>query len=247
MIEVELLIPKDLIRLLPAQLRSDSLYRNGHFVVYRRLTARASVKDVIEALGIPHCEVGTIGDQNEDPIVLNTLVQNGDQLTLDPTGPSNLTTPTFLCDQHLGRLARLLRIMGFDTTWDKHWLEPEIARRAINENRTVLSRSRSLLKRKTMNQAQLIRSDDPDQQAQEVLRRWQLARQIRFLGRCSLCNGQLSEVPKATVADRIPPKTAKWLDTYYVCRECDQLYWEGTHVLTLRRRIANITAQITHP
>ena len=127
--------------------------------------------------------------------------------------------------------------------WDRSWSEPAMARRGINENRTVLSRSRSLLKRSSMDNAMLVRSDVPDAQAQEVMHRFLLADQVHLFGRCSKCNGHLREVPKDDVAPRIPPRTAKWLDTYYLCHQCDQLFWEGTHVTALRRRVEKILAR----
>ena len=137
--------------------------------------------------------------------------------------------------------------MGFDTAWDQSWSEPGMARRGINENRTVLTRSRSLLKRASMDKAMLIGSDVPDEQACEVLQRFLLTDQVQLFGRCSKCNGLLREVAKADVTARIPPKTAKWLDTYYLCRDCDQLFWEGTHVTVLRRRVEKILARCAAP
>ena len=207
-----------------------------------------SIKDAVEAMGIPHCEIGAIRrisgpvDQGV-PCHLEDLVHDQDILEIEPRPPQSLASQRFLCDQHLGKLARLLRILGFDTLWSDSWTESEIARRGINEHRVVLSGSRSLLKRKEMDLAQLIVSDDPDGQVIEVLRRWLLAGKVRMFGRCSLCNGTLRPVEKAEVAARIPPKTARWLDEYYLCCECDHLFWEGTHVLALTSRLEGILAK----
>ena len=219
-------------------------FQNHLGQVVRRLAEPTSVKDLIESLGVPHCEVGPVLSRVAGgEILLNSLTVDGDVLEVHPAPPRRLANPRFLCDGHLGKLARLLRIMGFDTAWDDSWSEARLARRGLNENRTVLSGSLSLLKRAAMDNAMLIRSDNPDDQTDEVLRRFLLADQIRMFGRCSKCNGLLREVPKTEVSARIPPKTAKWLDTYYLCRECDQLFWEGTHVTVLRRRIEKILAR----
>jgi uncharacterized protein with PIN domain len=209
--------------------------------VVRRLSEPTSVKDLIESAGVPHCEVGPVFSRvSKGEVLLNSRTIDGDVLEVHPAPRCHLADPRFLCDGHLGKLALLLRIMGFDTAWDDSWSEPTMARRGLNENRTVLSRSLSLLKRAAMENAMLIRSDHPDDQAGEVLQRFLLADRIRMFGRCSKCNGLLREIPKADVAARIPPKTAKWLDTYYLCRECNQLFWEGTHVTALRRRVEKI-------
>ncbi|MCK9994740.1 MAG: hypothetical protein KAH56_00500 [Candidatus Krumholzibacteria bacterium] len=210
----------------------------------RSLAGPSSLKDLIESLRVPHCEVGSVYSLvSKRELPLDSLTVPGDVLEVRGPRPCRLTSPSFLCDGHLGKLALLMRVMGFDTAWDNSWSEPRMARRGVNENRVVLTRSLSLLKRSTMDNAMLIRSDDPDEQAREVVCRFLLADQVRMFGRCSKCNGLPREVAKADVASRIPPKTAKWLDTYYLCRDCDQLFWEGTHVTALRRRVEKILAR----
>jgi len=146
----------------------------------------------------------------------------------------------FVCDSHLGRLARLLRLMGYDTLWQLDWTEPAIVRRVVNERRVALSCSRSLLTRRELRGALLINSDQPDVQAAQVVRAFDLAPQIVLWGRCTRCNGLIRPVAKSLVADRIPPKTARWLDEYHLCADCDQLYWQGTHTAALTQRIARI-------
>ncbi len=165
-------------------------------------------------------------------IVEHTLPQNGDH--------AGGGLPDFLCDSHLGRLARWLRLMGCDTLWQLDWNEPAIVRRAVHDQRLVLSRSRSLLTRRELRGALLIASDDPEVQAAQVVRVFDLAPRIVLWGRCTRCNGQIRPVAKALVADRIPPRTARWLDEYHLCVDCDQLYWQGTHAAALAQRIAHI-------
>jgi uncharacterized protein with PIN domain len=138
-------------------------------------------------------------------------------------------------------------MLGLDTTWQESWLEPEIARRAVNEGRVVLSRSRALLKRKALRLALLVRSDRPDRQTVEVLRRFRLAGQVQFFGRCTRCNGLVDPVAKEKVRDSIPPRTALWLDEYYRCRHCGHLYWAGTHVTGIRRRLEAAIRQAESP
>ncbi len=235
-------------RLIPASALVFRRQPGQPALVVRSLAEPTSVKDLIESLAVPHCEVGTVFSLiSRKELPLDSLTVPGDVLEVRGVRPRRLPSPSFLCDGHLGKLALLLRVMGFDTAWDNSWSEPGMARRGINENRTVLTRSRSLLKRASMDNAMLIRSDVPDEQACEVVRRFLLADQVRMFGRCSKCNGLLREAAKADVAARIPPKTAKWLDTYYLCRDCDQLFWEGTHVTALRRRIEKILTLCAAP
>lgn len=236
-----LIFHPDLGGLIPASTSVFPPKNNEPTVVLRHLKEPTSLKDLIESVGIPHCEIGSARSLiSARELSLKARTRDGDVLEVRPAAPRLLPAPRFLCDGHLGKLAFLLRIMGFDTTWDQSWSEPGMARRGINEKFTVLTRSRSLLKRTDLTDAMLIRSDIPEDQAAEVVQRFLLAGRVRLFGRCSKCNGLLAQVPKAKVASRIPPKTAKWLDTYYLCVECDQLFWKGTHVTALREKVARI-------
>ncbi|RKZ15786.1 hypothetical protein DRQ50_07030 [bacterium] len=206
--------------------------------IHRTLPEPTSLKDACAAAGIPSCEIGQIDGAGD----LDVLLTGGEIVALAAVRRVDAGDGRFLCDGHLGKLARLLRTLGVDTTWNDAWTEPEIARRSLNEGRIVLSGNRALLKRAALTRAMLIADDDPDLQTAAVVRRFDLFDHLEPFGRCPLCNGEVEMVAKSDVAERIPPRTAAWRDTYYVCAGCDQLYWEGTHVLALRSRIDRILA-----
>lgn len=241
MLTIEINLVGDLAQLPPGhwEVGPGSTWPKNHHV--RRLAAPTTVKDLLEALGVPHCEIGAVTNGRR-LLELDHLLTCDQVLTVSPTEPAPLAHPRFICDQHLGSLARLLRMLGFDTAWDGQWREPALARRAANEQRVVLSRSRSLLKRREIPRALLIRSQRGDSQATEVVRRFRLAGQVRLFGRCTRCNGAVDAVAKDQVLARIPPRTRLWLDEYHLCRQCGQLYWEGTHVEKVRTRLAAILA-----
>ena len=226
----------------------------GQTVWARELREPASVKDALEALGIPHTEVDLLL-VDDRPVPFAYQVQDGDHIHVHPVPAADsagldwsddrlqlrpLHRNRFACDQHLGKLARLLRILGFDTAYDNHWREQDLARLARLENRAVLTCHRALLKRKSISSGYLVRSRRPDDQVAEVVRRFGLTSHISFNGRCCLCNGILAPVAKAQVWQRIPIRTRQWRDTYFLCRQCDHLYWDGSHVAALRSRIAAI-------
>jgi len=246
MLTMTIMIEDHIAGLLPRKIRSSCTIGTGYLVVRKELPKPSSLLDVLGSMGIPPCEIGRIAmahDQREvDPA---SPAEPDMELVIEAAVPRLLDDPRFICDGHLGKLAVMLRVMGFDTAWDDGWNEAGLARRGVNEKRVVLSRSRSLLKRRTMTRAQLIRSDRPDTQAAEVLHRFMLADRVRMFGRCSRCNGMLKMVPKADVAPRIPPLTARWLNDYYICLDCDHLFWEGTHVTALRRRVSAILQAAT--
>ena len=223
------------------------------------LSPPATAKDTLEALGIPHTEVDLllIGGR---PIGFGHRLADGDRVEAHPVPPAAaaagplhaegrlqprpLTWGRFVCDRHLGRLARMLRTLGFDTLYRNDWTEPQIVAIARRDDRAVLTGSRALLKRRTVGRGRLIRSDLVDEQAREVLLRFGLAGRVRPFARCNLCNGELRPVPKQEVLARIPPRTRAWLDAYLLCGVCGQLYWAGTHVERLRARIEAIVAPL---
>jgi len=213
----------------------------GRHEIERRLPAPTSVKDALEALGIPHVEIGAV-TLSDTAAELADLVGDGDLLAAWPAAARELRDPRFVCDLHLGKLARLLRFCGFDTLWDRGWREPTLARIAAREGRALLSRHRALLKRSQVTCGMLVRSNDADGQLGEVLRRFRLAARITSPGRCAACNGALGATARADVPVPIPPRTAAWLDDYWLCTGCGKLFWEGTHVEGLRARVARAVA-----
>lgn len=208
----------------------------GRTTLVRRLPAITNARDALEAAGVPHVELGRVSI-NGRPAALSDLVGDGDELAAEPAPPRPLAHPRFLCDHHLGKLVRLLRFCGFDTLHDATMREPQLALLAARTGRAVLSRHRALLKRNQVTVGLLVRSDRADEQLVEVLRRFVLADAVGGVGRCTRCNGTLAALKQADVTAPIPPRTAAWLDDYWQCRDCGQLFWEGTHVERLRRRV----------
>lgn len=233
MIGITIGLDPDLAAILPGRTGRDAV------AVVRRLPAPTSVKDALEALGLPHVEIGRVTLDGR-PARLDDLVRDGASLRAAAVRPHALDDPRFLCDHHLGKLTRLLRVMGFDTAYEASGQEPLVARRAVRESRVLLSRGRAVLKRREIARGMLVLPDRADDQAAAVVHRFRLADRIAPWSRCALCNGHVVPVAKRDVADRIPPRTARWLDDYHRCENCGQLYWEGTHVERLRARIERI-------
>ncbi|MEZ4386442.1 MAG: Mut7-C RNAse domain-containing protein [Candidatus Krumholzibacteriia bacterium] len=213
----------------------------GRGDLVRRLPAPTSLKDAVEALGIPHVELGRAA---VDGVAadLAQLIRDGACVEVWPAVPRPLADPRFLCDLHLGKLARLLRFAGFDTVWDRTLGEPQLAALAARDGRAVLSRHRALLKRSQVACGLLVRSGRADEQLAEVLRRFELVDKLASPARCTACNGRLAATAKADVPVAIPPRTAAWLDHYWLCGDCGHLFWEGTHAERLRRRLAAAAA-----
>jgi uncharacterized protein with PIN domain len=210
-----------------------------------------SVKDAIEALGVPHVEVDLIL-VNGISVGFDHRLGNGDRVSVYPVFESldispavrlraaPLRRPAFVVDVHLRRLARFLRLLGFDTLHSNDFEDAELVEISVREGRILLTRDRQLLKHGRVTHGYWVRSTDPVEQAREVVRRFDLADGVRPFSRCPACNGRLEPVDKEAVADEIPPKTARWLDEYVRCDGCGKLYWRGTHFERLERLVDRI-------
>ena len=210
-----------------------------------------TVKDAIEALGVPHTEVDVVL-VNGCSVGFAHHLQHGDRVAVYPVFESLDITPlvrlrqrplrrtAFLTDVHLGKLTRLLRMLGMDTTQSEAVEDTQIVATAVEEARIILTRDRQLLKHNAVTHGYWVRSTQALEQAREVVRRFDLCSQVQPFRRCLSCNGLLTAVDKQDVLPRIPPKTALWQDDYYVCTDCAKLYWRGTHYPRLQEMVERI-------
>ena len=145
-----------------------------------------------------------------------------------------------MVDVNLGRLARLLRLLGFDVLYSNAYADDEIVAISEAQGRIVLTRDRRLLHAKAVTHGTWVRSVWPRRQVDEVVRRFDLAGQIRPFSRCADCNGLIEPVAKEQVEARLEPKTKKYFDRFYRCRACGKVYWEGSHVDRMRDRFKGV-------
>ena len=195
-----------------------------------------SAKDAVESVGIPHPEIGRVVVDGM-PVPLDHILHGGERVEVHPARPADRidgeappAPDRFVCDVHLGRLARRLRLLGFDTWYRRAADDVELADVATAEDRTMLTRDRGLLMRRVVVHGYCPRSDDPDEQAVEVLRRFALSDRVRPLSRCPRCNGDVLPVEKAAVADRLPLRTRVEHSDFSRCVGCGQIYWPGSHI-----------------
>ncbi len=216
----------------------------------REFGTGASVKDVIEALGVPHTEVDVIL-VNGAPVDFAYRLEDGDRIsvyppssTLDvPAGarlqPPFPTEPRFVLDAHLGRLGRYLRLLGFDSLHRNDYTDATLAAIA-GEGRILLTRDVDLLKRRAVIYGYYVRATDPRRQVLEVAGRFRLANQLHPFVRCMACNGMLEEVAAAEVAAEVPEGTRRHADDFRRCTGCGQVFWRGAHY----PRLAQIVEEV---
>lgn len=216
---------------------------------------RASVKDAIEALGVPHTEVGAIEADGLE-VGFGHLLACGaridvrpvpapfDVLRPSPLRPEPLPRVAFLVDANVGRLAGLLRALGFDTAHDPSLDDAALAELAARDRRILLSRDRFLLKRGIVVYGRLIRSQDPDSQLLEVVRFFGLNPPFATFTRCLRCNDPLLAVPKAEIMDRLQPLTRRYYFDFRRCPRCDRVYWAGSHHERMRERVERLCREL---
>lgn len=203
-----------------------------------------SVKHLIEALGVPHTEVGKIL-VNEKPTGFDYLVKDGDHVQVTAANAENGSQPPklhFVLDNHLGRLASHLRMLGFDVLYRNDYQDETLAQIADEQNRILLTRDRRLLMRRAVRYGYCLRSLNTDQQLIEVMDRFDLYGKITPFQRCLRCNTPLKPVAKQEIEDRLEPKTRLYFDEFHICPACQQIYWKGSHydrMQTLIQRVIN--------
>ncbi|WP_188866417.1 Mut7-C RNAse domain-containing protein [Pseudomonas asuensis] len=213
-------------------------------------TPNATVKHMIEALGAPHTEIEFIL-VNGKSVGFEYLIQPDDRIAVyppfyrlkpDDAVPlrASLTAFRFIADAHMGALARLLRLAGFDTLYYPAIHDDEIANYCAHEPYIVLTRDRELLKRSQIIYGCYIRPNKPDLQLREVFERYSLAEHVAPFSRCLVCNGTLHSVDKNIVLDRLPPLVRERHSYFLKCSGCDRVYWEGTHWDNLRAQLNSL-------
>lgn len=216
--------------------------------VEREFLGSPGVKDLIEACGVPHTEIDLVL-VNGESVDFSHRITDGDRISVYPVfeafdvsgvtevRASPLRATRFVLDVHLGKLARYLRLLGFDVAYSPEADDADLVEDSLDENRILLTRDRELLKHGRLTHGSLIRATDPAEQMVEVVRRFHLEGAIAPFTRCPNCNRRLEPVDKSEIRDRIEERTRRTYDRFWRCRECGQIYWRGAHFGDLERLV----------
>jgi uncharacterized protein with PIN domain len=232
---------------------------NDFLPSYRRKTSfsfsfrgNPSVKHVIEELGVPHVEVDMIL-VNGNSVDFSYRLEKGDQVSVYPVFESfdishvqrlrakPLRNPKFILDVHLGRLSKYIRLLGFDTLFERDLNDRQIINTSLSEHRVILTRDKGLLKNRAVTHGYWIRSSKPTEQLTEVLKRFDLKNGLQPFTRCLECNGVLHDIPKDEIMDLLLPKTRDFYTEFKKCNTCGRVYWEGSHYEKMKKFITAIT------
>ena len=218
--------------------------------VERRPTEKTSVKDVIEACGVPHTEVDLILIDGRPAGFSETLMQDAvvdvygidsDRSTLFPEDRLQiLKNIKFVADGHLGKLVRDLRLLGIDVAYDCDAQDRQLVEVAATGDRALLTRDRRLLMHSAVRHGYYLRSQNPLEQTVEVLRRFDLEDAFAPFSRCLRCNALLEPAAKERVIGQLEPLTKMYYNEFRRCPSCQQVYWSGSHFEKLEHRIQAI-------
>ncbi|POX77285.1 Mut7-C RNAse domain-containing protein [Mycobacterium kansasii] len=219
--------------------------------VRRPFRSHQTVKDVLEAMGIPHTEVDLIL-VNGQPADFSHRPSAGDRIAAYPMfealdiesttrlRPVPLRNPRFVVDVNLGRLARLLRLLGLDVWWSSAADDPTLVDVSVSQQRILLTRDRGLLKRRAVTHGLFVHSQNPEEQTLEVIRRLDLRQRLAPFTRCVRCNGRLAAVSKDEVMDCLEPLTRRYYQEFNRCPDCGRIYWAGSHHARLVRQVERL-------
>jgi len=222
--------------------------------IERQLSEKTSVKDVIEACGVPHTEVDLIL-VNGEPVDFAAILTQDVAVDIYPVESSGITSFTenrlqvrnirmFVADGHLGKLVRDLRLLGVDVAYDPTAEDRQLLKTASNENLALLTRDRRLLMHAMVQHGYYLRSQDPLEQTVEVLRRFDLGSTLAPFSRCLRCNALLQPADKADVFAQLEPLTKIYYEQFRRCPGCEQVYWSGSHFGKLQKRIEIIRSRL---
>ncbi len=214
-----------------------------------------SIKHLIESLGVPHTEVEIILANGRsvdfayqpvdgDRISVYPMFERLDVTPLLRLRPRPLRESRFIADAHLGKLARHLRLLGFDTLFFNDVGDDRLVELSVAERRILLTRDRALLMRRELTHGCFVHAIDPDEQLAELLHRLDLFRAVAPFTRCTVCNGRLLGVEKPQVLPLLPKRVAELYTEFWRCSDCAKIYWKGSHYRQLATFVESLSGRL---
>lgn len=202
-------------------------------------TGHPSIKDVVEAIGVPHTEIDllivdsvsvdfTYKMQGSERVAVYPVFEAFDISPIVHLRPKPLRDIKFIVDVNLGRLAGYLRLLGFDSYYKSDLDDHEIVTRSLSEQRIILTRDLGILKHGEVTHGYWVRSTKPRAQISEVVKSLQLENCFNPFTRCAECNFIVTPVAKQAVHDRFPDYVKESYEDFFECAGCHKIYWKGS-------------------
>lgn len=217
-----------------------------------RFNGLITVRDAVGSMGVPLSAVDLIL-VNSEPSGFRTRLLPDDRVSvypefemLDISGLTRLRNnplrvTRFIADAHLGKLARQLRMLGFDTLFSGTLPDEKIIQVSGEEKRIILTRDRELLKSDKVDHGYYVRATVSDDQLTEVIDKFDLTHQFKPFTRCLVCNGLLEDFPKAEKPSELPEELVNRHEEFFRCSACGKVYWEGSHYRRMTEKINKLS------
>jgi len=144
----------------------------------------------------------------------------------------------FVADRMIGRLARMLRLLGYDTVYQPELNPVELAELARREGRIILTRGDTRQRFPGATNVFSVRSEYPPEQLREVVEEFSLDPKSGLWTRCTVCNGCISPVAKEEIKGQVKPKVYEIYSEFYRCAGCGRVYWHGSHVERILKNLS---------
>jgi len=206
---------------------------------------------LIESLG-PPCSAVDLILVNGQSANFDYVLQDNDRISVYPVFERlNITSVSllensplrklrFICDDHLGRLAKFLRMLGFDTLYEDDYDDSIIIRLSKTHHRILLTRDKKLLLNKQITRRYLVNQTEPAKQVREVVEFFDLKNSITPMSRCLECNGVVQSVSREVVKNRVDKNIFEINNEFTECTECRKLFWRGSHYDSMMKWIEKI-------
>jgi len=217
-----------------------------------------SVKDSIQAIGVPHTAIDLVLVDGQS-VDFSHRLQGGERVAVYPVferldispvirlRPRPLRNTRFILDVHLGKLARYLRMLGFDAAYDRDWDNAMLIDLSLRQKRIILTRSLEILKQNRVTHGYWLRHHAPRPQIREVLRALDLFSQVQPFKRCMDCNGRIHNVGKVAISGRVNPDIFQRFSEFTQCGGCGKIYWHGSHHKHMLQLISKLSHEHTGP
>jgi hypothetical protein len=144
----------------------------------------------------------------------------------------------FICDNMLGKLAKWLRIVGYDTSYYSFIEDKELIEKALKENRIILTRDTQIVKQKKVVKYVFIESDYVIEQLNQIVKELNInITENKLFSICLICNKKLSKVKKEEVKQKVPTYVYQTKRNFAFCSQCRRVYWKGTHFENVIKRL----------
>jgi uncharacterized protein with PIN domain len=220
------------------------------------ISQKQSIKHLIESFGVPHTEVEVIL-VNGLSVDFDYIVQVNDRISIYPVfesldvgpllrlRPWPLRSLRFIADAHLGKLARYLRLLGFDCLFYNNAGDRRLVIISVDQGRVLLTRDRELLMHRALTHGCFIHATEPKQQLQEIVQRLQLESEYNVFTRCMECNGRLRAVERSRIENQLPTHVRENCNEFWCCDDCGRIYWKGSHYREMRNFIDTLKPPMT--